>query len=511
MYKSKYKFFLIPLFIFFVIFSLKLSVSAEGSIYFPMQQNQNNIFNDRDKTQIDYYLNANNYYYFCWVKSISSGQHQYNYVKWPKSSTSSGIIATTSGYQFVLSYYGSGPFTCGYIDVKQQNNYHGYYENYVGNNPTSYIQGNKTSSVYSSTVSYLSNISIYDSTNVDSRHVVLIYGTYIQVPTEGHSQGYMNNIPQFGYPIGMHPTSAPTVPTYTQPSLSNPPTIDTTDVKSVLESIFDLISWVLVAILSYLGSIIQTLIDWFTFISNLSIWIADFIKQCFVALMDFLYNNFTHLFAPLFNFLTGIFNFLFNENDQKSVYDLLKELKSTVSNGFSNIWSDSFISQFWTNFSNGLSPFFSDLINAFSKVVGVFAFLYDHGLDNNNEFSLIVLFEYLFVPEPYQVVNLFYNHDSFNFVSFSSDVVGFVDSFKTQYTNATTSYTITLDSFTLCGVTVPQQSIDFSWYLPYKSTGDAIISAFLIFGYFMFLFFRLPYYLRGQSGDVSHVIQEVHR
>ena len=494
MYKSKYKFFLIPLFIFFVIFSLKLSVSAEGSIYFPMQQNQNNIFNDRDKTQIDYYLNANNYYYFCWVKSISSGQHQYNYVKWPKSSTSSGIIATTSGYQFVLSYYGSGPFTCGYIDVKQQNNYHGYYENYVGNNPTSYIQGNKTSSVYSSTVSYLSNISIYDSTNVDSRHVVLIYGTYIQVPTEGHSQGYMNNIPQFGYPIGMHPTSAPTVPTYTQPSLSNPPTIDTTDVKSVLESIFDLISWVLVAILSYLGSIIQTLIDWFTFISNLSIWIADFIKQCFVALMDFLYNNFTHLFAPLFNFLTGIFNFLFNENDQMSVYDLIKSFKSTVSTWLSNYWSNSFLSDFWTNLSNTYTYFqtlFAKLLLFFDKLI-LFGTV-------NGEFTISNLINALFVPSTSDVVTALHNHDTFGFHDCGHAINEKANYLVTTFSSLTPAKTFYIPSTSWHGETLGGFYVDFSWYDDFKLYGDTIITIFLTISFVYWLILNFGGWLRGSS------------
>lgn len=510
MYKSKYKFFLIPLLVLFVIFSFKLSVSAEGSIYFPMRQNQNNIYSERDITQIEHFLSPSTNYYFCWVKSIGGGQHQYYYIKWPKSSNA-GIIATTSGYQFTLSYYGSASFTYGYLDIKTQNNYHGNYESYVGNNPSVYLQGNKNSSVYSNNVSYLSNISIYDSTNVDTRHVVLIYGNYIEVPTQGHAVSPSGSTPAFNYPIGMHPTAAPTVPTYTAPTLNTAPSIDTTNINTLVQSVFDLLSWGIVSIVQYFITLINVILDWFDFLGNLLLYIVSYIIDLYNAFVDWMYRLYTALFEPIYNFFNDFFGFLFNENDQKSVYDLLKELKTSVSNGFTNLWSNSFINGFWSDFDTNLSPFISDLITAFTKVIGFFAWLYDHGLDNSNEFSIIVLFNYLFVPEPYQVVNLFYNHDTFNFVSFSTDVVGFVDSFKIQYTNASTSYVITLDSFSLAGVTIPQQQIDFSWYLPYKSTGDAIISAFLIFGYFMFLFFRLPYYLRGQAGDSTNVIQEVHR
>lgn len=70
-------------------------------------------------------------------------------------------------------------------------------------------------------------------------------------------------------------------------------------------------------------------------------------------------------------------------------------------------------------------------------------------------------------------------------------------------------YKLTIRPFVLAGKILGPYDIDFSWYLDFKDVGDPMISAFLIFGYFMWLHTRLPYWLRGQQGDITLMTKEV--
>lgn len=60
-----------------------------------------------------------------------------------------------------------------------------------------------------------------------------------------------------------------------------------------------------------------------------------------------------------------------------------------------------------------------------------------------------------------------------------------------------TAPSLTMNSFSIGGVTVPEQEISFDWFVDVKLFSDPIISVFLIGGYCWFLFTRLPSFIKG--------------
>ena len=504
---QKYKFInfiLIPILFFILVFLLVSvpSFAASEHSYFPFVQNNDNIpttvYNKviSDYPLDDYYVFVSSIGYYSWGDTnypffAISKQYDYPYATISQDGYHFSFYNGSSGVYGECRVQGNGTLT---LNTGLNISYNPYFQNLV-------------SPLYDPTISYFLNFDLYTDS---SESVAVAFVTApITVPDAGHANSPSNNLPTISYPIGMHPTSAPTVPTYSTPSLSTAPSIDTTNINTLVQSIFNLLSWMLQSFVVYIVNFISTVVDWFEFLSNLIIWLFKSFIDWLNAFTDWLYNIFKYLFEPIFTFLSSFFGFLFSEDDQMSVYDLLKEFKEDFSTRMSNLFSSSFFSNYWTNFYNYIVSSFDVILNAFSKIIVVFAWLYNHGLDSSNEFSLIVLINYLLIPDSSQFQAAIINHDQYGFISSFTHLADVIGGLYDDLNSLSPSYKLTLRSFTLCGVIVPDTDIDFSWYLQYKTVGDGIISAFLIFGYSYWLFIRFNGILRGTASDVSQSVTEV--
>ena len=212
--------------------------------------------------------------------------------------------------------------------------------------------------------------------------------------------------------------------------------------------------------------------------------------------------------TPYLNIVKFIAHLLFDEDSQTGVLTLLGAIKDSLTNLFSN----SFFSNFWTNFTN----YIDSSLQYFSKVTLFFLHLYNMGIDNNNEFSLLVLFRnlfsYLFIPSASDLSNLLVSHDIYGLIDFAEEIQTYINYIKSLLNpTRSNSYKFTIPDVYIMGVNCGSFDIDFSWYLTYKNIGDPIISAFLIFGWFLWIHARLPYWLRGQQGDVIGFAREVQK
>lgn len=173
------------------------------------------------------------------------------------------------------------------------------------------------------------------------------------------------------------------------------------------------------------------------------------------------------------------------------------------------------IQYFGNLINNNLNSNFENLYDNFSPILSTFSQLYNMGLDSDGNFNLLLgisnFFGYLFIPDPDDLSDLLVSHDIYGVIGLVEDTQSSVNHVKTMITGGENLYKLTLSQFVLAGKTLGPYDIDFSWYLNFKSIGDPIISAFLLFGYFMWLHSRLPYWMRGQQGDITLMTKEVQK
>lgn len=336
--------------------------------------------------------------------------------------------------------------------------------------------------------------------NNDSSLPVFTNVEPIVIPDVGHAQNPNNNLPTISYPIGMHSTSAPTVPTYTSPTISTAPSIDTTSINTLLQSIFDLLAWMLQSIVVYLANFIDTFVDWLEFLGNLVVWLFKSYIDWLNAFTDWLYNIFKYLFEPIFSFLSSFFNFLFNVDDQMSIYDLLKQFKEEFSSRMSNLFSASFFSDYWNYFSSRLNTvlqIFDDVLLFFNKII-------DLGTVNN-EFTISNLLHALFIPSSSDVVTALRGHDDFGFFDCGHAVKQVSNSIYTDFSSITPAKTFHVPGLFYHGVLIGNFDIDFSWYDNFKTYGDGIITVFLTISWVYWVILNLSNWLRGSASVGSDV------
>ena len=164
-----------------------------------------------------------------------------------------------------------------------------------------------------------------------------------------------------------------------------------------------------------------------------------------------------------------------------------------------------------TNIQNGIQnlydnidSFFEPVFNFISEVLSGIKTIVDHiislGLDDNGNFSLTTLFVNLAIPSESDLQDAVSDSDTFGLINVASSVNSKILSEVTTLKGLSSSKIIHVPSCYFHGLQIGDYDIDFSWYDNYKTLGDGIISAFLIWNYIWFLFFRLPSYIRGQGG-----------
>lgn len=163
--------------------------------------------------------------------------------------------------------------------------------------------------------------------------------------------------------------------------------------------------------------------------------------------------------------------------------------------------------------NNQFNNFQINLYDNLYPLIKFFTDIYNFGLDDEGNFSLLNaisnIFTFLFIPDPVDLSNLLASHDIYGVIGLVEETQLSVNHVHSMITGGENIYKLTIRPFVLAGKILGPYDIDFSWYLDFKDVGDPMISAFLIFGYFMWLHTRLPYWLRGQQGDITLMTKEV--
>lgn len=474
------------------IFLLTVSVnvhSASASTYFPMIQNENNIIPEAVSNYVfNNYSNYDHIFLYGPYVDYDPSYPTYLFVAWSGGSVYGTVEQNL--YSFRLGKSGNTSFLSGEV-------------RYIVANGSVVLAGTNYSN-FMYNIAYVSNLYttskdylVSDDFFSNNGDVLIFAEAPLVVPDTGHAQDPSNNIPTFSYPIGMHPTSVPTVPTYTAPTI---PSLPSFDLDHPFESLFNILDWFANGVIDTLNSFIQIFIDWLHFLGDLIVWLfKSFIDFC-TSFWNWLYRIFKFLFEPIYDFLSNFFKFLFNEDDQLSVYDQIKQFKDFVVSWCSGYWSNSWLSDFFTNIIGTYDYFatlFSKLLLFFDKVIQLGTV--------NNEFSILNLVKALFVPDVTTVTAHLMGHDAFYFYSTGHALVDKGNYIITTITTLTPAKTFYVPSTTWHGQNIGGFYIDFSWYDDYKTYGDLIISTFLSLSFVYWVLINMSNFIRGQSSVGSDV------
>lgn len=235
--------FLILLFCLLVFKCTSHASSGDNTAYFPMGQNDNNLISDEILSYIESQIDAtNNYYALCYRYDAYDSKFFWFYT-FPKTTENAGVYFEiyNNGYQFRPYQSGNVTVSGGELQIP----YHMQWCNksyYAG---ALNYWGVQNSSLYDNTKSYVSNYRVMTSNN-DNASVVLKYGWELP-PDFMHDTSHATPPDTFESPVyttgHTPPTNVP--PTYTINNYTwttyTPPTIDTSNAETLLESIYNAI------------------------------------------------------------------------------------------------------------------------------------------------------------------------------------------------------------------------------------------------------------------------------
>lgn len=233
-------------------------------------------------------------------------------------------------------------------------------------------------------------------------------------------------------------------PNKPNPSVYTPPTIqfpsvDTSSLEKLLESLIDLVQY----FISYIGGVIN---GWFSnLLSNLDNW---------------------------FDYVVQSFNYAIN-----NVVGAIKDLAETFYNNMVSLFEPLY------DFFNGVATFFNSLIELGSE---------------DGTFSIGKFLTSLIVPDSEDLANALIDADIHGTVPFILSVKSAFTNIFNNLSNLTPTKVFILPTFTWHNQTY-NLSIDFSWYDNYKIYGDTIISGFLILFYLHWIYLNISSTLRGGS------------
>lgn len=486
---------------FFVLFAFHdVSHASSEQTYFPMAQNGNDRWTSGLISQLETQVNATQNYYIAklWWNQ-NAARSQVSVIYWSKDSdlTFDGRISS-NGYEWSIYKHGSGTYYySGWWHSWQDPTINGRYNN--TNTGMDNVSG--LSSVYDNRNSYISNINVMNAES--PRNAIL----WFEIPTfvPDGANPIAPDMSGLDLDSSLNTSQVPNTPTYSN-NFNDP--IPSWDSTAPVQSLFDIVKWGFDRAYSLLNSFIEYFLSWLIYFINIFTYLIQKIIDAIKFIVNWLYSQFLNWLTPYLNIVKFIAHLLFDEDNQVGVLSLLGAIKDSLNNLFSN----SFFSNFWTNFTN----YFDSSLQYFSKVTLFFLHLYNMGIDSNNEFSLLVLFRnlfsYLFIPSASDLSNLLVSHDIYGLIDFAEEIQSYINYIKSLLNpTRSTSYKFTIPDVYIMGVNCGSFDIDFSWYLTYKYIGDPIISAFLIFGWFLWIHARLPYWLRGQQGDVIGFAREVQK
>lgn len=228
------------------------------------------------------------------------------------------------------------------------------------------------------------------------------------------------------------------------------PPIDTSDIPSLLESLWNLIKWLFK----------NSLFSWFYYLGEtIGYWIGTLI---YVVSSGFgnISENIGNFFKPILTSLDDL---------NADILEKVDDIKSAI------------------------ETYFSDIQNSWFKLWSIIAGLYAIGLGSDHEFHLLIFLTNLIIPDATTIANTFIAHDNFDMIPTFQHLfneIKFLYQTLQDYSNHVTK-TITTPAFTFMDKSFPSYTIDFSWFDDYKVFSDSVISAFLILGYVYYLWCRL--------------------
>ena len=284
-----------------------LSFTSHAESYFPMGQNDNNKIPQNLITYLDnnYGENYNVVFTGPYVVSIYS---EFYIAYWPKSDSYNcyGEILS-NGYQWSLYKVGNFNITYGKVQIKTSQ-LGTATPSGVNVGSYSYYFANRNSSLYDSSISYVSNFKIYTNNDPSTRSVVLSYGADDPLPIE---QGHATEPDPFENPAvnsgSNHtlPREVPESPTINNYSWTtyNSPTIDTSTIESLLESLIYVINYLAGWLRDNLSGEFQNLISnikgLFEYIGNTIQYYGGLIISNIQNGITTFYNNMVSLFEPI--------------------------------------------------------------------------------------------------------------------------------------------------------------------------------------------------------------------
>lgn len=219
------------------------AASGENESYFPMGQNDNNLISDEMLAYIESQIDATNYYYALCYRYDAYNQKYFWFYRYPKNTENGGVCFEiyNNGYQFRPYSYGTLSLSGGEISVPYTMQFVNlmYYSG-----PLNYW-GVQNSSLYDNTKCYVSNYRVMTST-ADNANVVLKYGWELP-PDFMHDTSHATPPDIFESPVYTtgHTPPSNVPPTYTINNYTwttyTPPTIDTSNAETLLESIYNAI------------------------------------------------------------------------------------------------------------------------------------------------------------------------------------------------------------------------------------------------------------------------------
>lgn len=168
--------------------------------------------------------------------------------------------------------------------------------------------------------------------------LVLEYEPIFEHPA-GHATEPINDSDNFINGLDGHPIpkpSQPTMSTYTPPTYT-PPTIDTTNAETLLQSVFDIISYgfsyVVTVIIGVVSNLINNFVDLFNYLVDSVNWAINKIVKSIQDFATDIYNNFVSLFEPLFDNIKTLVDYIVNPWDEEEFEETLQnsELYGAIS------------------------------------------------------------------------------------------------------------------------------------------------------------------------------------
>lgn len=287
------------IFAFFIIFSHKAKAEEP---YFPMHQNQNNMFDSTITDAIDTYFDYENNYIFVANPSVYSWGISCNVLVVPKSSDNVpyGEIYN-NGYQFSIYNIGSDSYsTFCYIysngSVEPYGSDFGVYQGLY-------------SSLYSNSVDYVSNFKLWSSNNESTRTLVLNYDDGTSNPV---NVGAAVIPPGAFIPEYLQGDTAPqnVPPTYTPNNYqwTTPPTFDGSTVTNAIGSIQNTLGWLANNLKEEFKNITDNGKHFFEYIGKTIQYYGNAIIETLNNLMQNFYDNMKALVEPIYTKIEGLYN-----------------------------------------------------------------------------------------------------------------------------------------------------------------------------------------------------------